>query len=326
MDKLDGEALQMLLASDEPSLRYHTRTELLGHDPAESELVQLQEQIPSSERVKALLSERDGAGRLPWHPYDKWYGAHWVLADLAALAYPPGDRDLIPLRGQVLNWLLGERHLARIKNIAGKTRRCASQEGNALWYLLRLGLADERCETLARSLVAWQWPDGGWNCDKNPAAQCSSFMETLLPMRGLALFGELTGATWASTAAREAAEVFLRRRLFRRRRDGEVIREEFLKLHFPCYWHYDILSALKVLAEMDLLEDVRCQEALALLNAKRLPHGGWPAEAKYWEVIPANAERQNNTSLVGWGPTGARRCNPWVTLEALMVLSATPKS
>jgi len=124
-----------------------------------------------------------------------------------------------------------------------------------LWALLRLGLADERCEELARRLAAWQWPDGGKNCDRSLQAQSSSFMETLIPMRALALFGSQTGAGWAAEAASRASRVFLERRLFRRRRDGGVISPDFVRLHYPCYWHYDILFGLKVLAEMGLVRE-----------------------------------------------------------------------
>ena len=82
---------------------------------------------------------------------------------LAELDYPPGDKTLIPLRDQVYAWLL-----ARGKRLVldGRVRTCASQEGNALYATLALGIADDRAEELASSLMAWQWPDGGWNCDK----------------------------------------------------------------------------------------------------------------------------------------------------------------
>jgi hypothetical protein len=65
-------------------------------------------------------------------------------------------------------------------------------------------------------------------------------MESLIPMRGLALYGRLTGHRAARQAAEQAAEIFLKRRLFKRQRDGQVISEDFIKLQYPCYWHYDI--------------------------------------------------------------------------------------
>jgi hypothetical protein len=269
------------------------------------------------------LSERDGEGRIPYHPYAKWYGAHWVLATLADLGYPPGDESLLPLRDQPLRWLLSRDHERKIKTIDGRVRRCASQEGNALYAALALGIADERADELARRLVAWQWPDGGWNCDKKPAASHSSFYESLTPLRALALHGRLTGNPASRDAAGRAAELFLSRRLFRRLSDGSTMNEEFLQLHYPCYWRYDILFGLTVLAESGYLDDPRCGEALAHLEAKRLPDGGFPAEGKYYRVT---SQRTSGRSLVDWGPTGAKRSNDFVTAQALAVLKAAGRA
>ena len=54
-----------------------------------------------------------------------------------------------------------------------------------------------------------------------------------------------------------------------------------VRLHYPCYWHYDLLAGLKVMAEAGFIGDPRCREALDLLESKRLPGGGFPAEARY---------------------------------------------
>ena len=68
----------------------------------------------------------------------------------------------------------------------------------------------------------------------------------------------------AARAARAAAEVFLQRRLAYRASTGELIRAEFTKLHYPLYWHYDILGGLKGMMELGLLGDPRCAAALDL--------------------------------------------------------------
>jgi hypothetical protein len=49
------------------------------------------------------------------------------------------------------------------------------------------------------------------------------------------------GAVWAREAADRAAELFLSHRLFRSLSDGEVIDRRWLALHYPPYWHYDVL-------------------------------------------------------------------------------------
>jgi hypothetical protein len=203
--------------------------------------------------------------------------------------------------------------------IDGRFRRCASQQGNALWSLLTLGLGGKRVDQLAERLVHWQWPDGGWNCDKAPSAHVSSFHETLLPLRGLALHAASTKNKTSANAANKAVEVFLERHLYKRLTNNNIINPEFLALHYPSYWHYDIRAGLKVMAEAGFIGDPRCGEALDLLESKRLPDGGWPAEARYYRVSKALA---NGTDYADWGPVRKQKMNEWVTVDALSVLRA----
>jgi hypothetical protein len=317
---MTGQIIDRIHHSGEPSLRFKILTQVLGRPSESQEVLALREEIRTSIRVSQLLSDQQADGGIPYSPYAKWYGAHWVLVDLADLDYPPGDERLLPLREQVLAWLLGEKHFKGIKTIAGRVRRCASQEGNALYALLKLGLADERLDELASRLAQWQWPDGGWNCDKNPAAVHSSFMESLIPLRGLALHARLTGNDNSKRAADRAAEVFLKRHLFQRQRDGAVMDKEFVRLHYPCYWHYDILFGLKVMAEAGYIQDPRCAEALDLLESKRLSDGGWPAEGKFYRY---NLAPKNGHSRVDWGGTSKLHLNEFVSADALVVLRAS---
>ena len=314
-----ADIVKRLLESEDPAVRVKTAVAILGADPYSLESMVKRAEIKSSPRVQKLLSERDENGRIPNGTYRKWSGAHWVLACLADIGYPPGDESLLPLREQVYGWLLSEKHERSIKTIEGRVRRCASQEGNALYYLLVLGLADSRTEELAQRLIKWQWDDGGWNCDKRPEAIHSSFMETLIPLRGLVWHSKLTGAGDSAAAARRAANVFLKRRLYKRESDGTVINEDFTRLHYPCYWHYDVLFGLKVMAEAGLIRDKRCEDALDLLESKRLPDGGFPAEAKYYTV---SEELRSGRSLVDWGGVSKNRMNEFVTADALYVLKA----
>ncbi len=310
-----------LLQYGEPAVRFKVRTGVLGHDPADPMVTALRLTVRQSPRVQAMLAPRDAEGRLPYHPYRKWVGAHWVLAQLADLGYPTGDDDLIPLREQVYTWLFSRKHEANIPVIQGRARRCASQEGNLVLALHSLGLADARTEELARRLLGWQWPDGGWNCDRKAAASHSSYHETLIPLRALAVHARLTGDPAFQSAVERGVEVLLKRRLFRRLSTGEIIEPAFVQLHYPYYWRYNILYALRVLAEIGAIGDPRCAEALDLLESKRLPDGGWPAEIKYYTVL-TNGEPKSGHSWVDWGGARRKTANPWVTAEALTVLQA----
>lgn len=321
--------IEQLLAAEDPCLRYRTRVRVLGEDPASAKMRRLAGEVRRSERVARLLA---GAEACKHHVYSKYSGAHWVLAALADLGYPAGDRRLVPLRDQVYAFWLAPDHVQervldreapRYKSrpgvpiIDGRARRCASQEGNALWSTLALGIADGRADRLAANLVRWQWPDGGWNCDRKTSASHSSFMESLIPLRALALHGRQRDCPASSAAAARAAEIFLKRRLFRRVADGSVIHEDFVKLHYPCYWQYDVLFGLKVLGEAGRLGDPRCEEALDLLRSKRLPDGGFPAERRHYNLVPTP---RPGGSLVDWGGARRGRTNEWVTTEALYVL------
>jgi len=309
--------LVQLLNSSEPSVRFKAQVNVLGKDAASPEVRQIQQEIKTSPRVQALLSERDSAGKLPYHPYRKWLGAHWVLACLADIGYPAGDESLLPLRQQVQDWLLSDAHLKSIKTLNGRVRRCGSQEGNAVYAMFTLGLADDRTAELADHLVRWQWPDGGWNCDKNPSASHSSFMETLIPLRGLNLYGRATGSRQVHAAVERAAEIFLKRNLYQRQQDNTIISPEFTRLHYPCYWHYDILFGLKVMAEAGFIDDRRCQPALDLLTSRRMPGGGFAADAKFYHLTQ---RKISGRSLVTWGSTRKGSLNEFVTADALFVL------
>ena len=327
--------IQELLKSPEPSVRFKVRVGALGEDRSSSAIRRLRRQIKKSERVSALLHNRDKQGRIRPvnNPYTKWAGAHWVFATLADLGYPPRDRDLIPVRDQVLDcWLRPEAIReqvcgdARPRNrgrgvpvVRGRARRCASQQGNALFAAVALNLMDERCHQLAECLLRWQWPDGGWNCDRKPEASTSSFWESLIPLRALSAHAKAAGDASARDGASRAAEVFLTRQLFLRRTTGEIMNPQFVCLHYPCYWRYDILFGLKVMAECGFVSDPRCSEALDLLESKRLPDGGWPAEERFYRMSQGRGSGCERTS---WGGVSKKRMNEWVTADALYVLTA----
>jgi len=301
----------------EPALAWRLSVDILGRAPDSEQSRSAAETTRGSPLVQNMLYRRDAEGKLPFHPYTKWIGAHWILYLLADLGYPPGDESLRPLVEQSLSWLLGDAHKKDIQYIEGRTRRCASQEGNTVWYSLRLGLADERVQELVERLMTWQWPDGGWNCDRHPQAIHSSYHESLLPLRALALYARLSGDARASAAAERTAEIFLKRELFKRLHDGRVINEHFTRLHYPPFWHYDFLSGLKILHEAGFIGDPRCNAALDLLESKRLKDGGFPAEESYSRTTRPGL---SGYSTVHWGGVSRLHMNPFVTADALFVL------
>src|SRR5213078_4881788 len=194
-----------LLESGDPSICYLTITEILDKPSDSKEVLAAKRQIPSGPIVQTLLSGQRADGGFGVHPYQKWTGAHWRLVSIVVLGIPSGFRPAVKATDLVLKWLLGEAHVRNVPQVSGRYRRCASQEGNALAVCSRLGIAqDTRVQRLAESLE-------------------------------------------------KAAEFFLRHRLFRSCRTDSLRQPEtfhskvyrsihsFTELHYPLYWHYDIL-------------------------------------------------------------------------------------
>jgi hypothetical protein len=288
--------LDWLLTCPEPAVGAMARRDLAGEETP----------ITHGPWVRALLDGLDDAG----HPYRKWTGAHWRLVSLVELE-APASAETLKAADRVLDWLTGPSHRKAVKTVNVLTRRCASQEGNALAVCCRLGMRDDpRVALLAESLVEWQWPDGGWNCDGRAPAHRSSFHETLPPMWGLHEYG-------AADAANRAADLFLDHRIFRRSGTGEPIDPKMLTLRYPAYWHYGLLQALLILSRMGLAADPRAAGALDEVERKRLPDGRWQPSGYWWRAPDAKGSAAPD--VVDWGRGGP---NYMITLNALRILTA----
>jgi hypothetical protein len=265
--------IERLLDSTDPAIR-----RLAGDEQADA---------TASPRVQELLRFPDA------HPYAKWWGTHWRLVALADLGVPARAEALRHGVDRELDWLTSPEHRRKIVAIDGLVRRCASQEGNAVYACSVLGFsADPRVRMLVESLLEWQWPDGGWNCDRDANGRRSSFHETVIPALGLAEYHATTGDAGALSAARRTADLLLEHRLFRSLRNGEPIHVSWTKPHYPPYWHYDILQGLRLLDAVGALGDPRAIDALDLLERARRRDGRFSGPA-WWSAKRPDA--------VDWG-------------------------
>jgi len=198
---------------------------------------------------------------------------------------------------QVLRWIASP-HWQKPKVIRGLERRHASMEGNALAVCCRLGLArDPRVRSIVDVLLRAQWPDGGWNCRPDLDAHRSSFHETLAPIWGLAEYGRATRDTKALGAAQRGAELLLEHRIFHSLRTGDPIDQEWMKIHWPHYWHYDFFHGLRAIAVLGRLDDPRASDALDHLRSLRRPDGSWRANGRrYWRL-----KGRGGVEVVNWG-------------------------
>jgi hypothetical protein len=224
--------------------------------------------------------------------YSKWTGAHWRLVSLIELGVSARNPAARAAAKNVLNWIASPRHTAPVIN--GLERRHSSIEGNALAVGCRLGMAGSpQAKYLVGVLLRSQWPDGGWNCDRDPDAHRSSFHESLAPIWGLVEHHRATGDAHSLQAAQRAGELLLEHRLFRAMRTGNVIHSEWLHIHWPHYWHYDFFHGLRAVAMLGRLDDGRADDARELLLERRQSDGTWRADGRrYW---------RRSTEAVDWG-------------------------
>src|SRR6266850_1851944 len=112
--------------------------------------------------IAGLLSGQRRDGGFGVHPYSKWEGSHWRLVSLVELGVPPTSRAARAAANDVLAWIAEP---SKPVVIAGRERRHASMEGNALAVCCRLGMArDARVRHLVDVLLRSPRPAGDRPC------------------------------------------------------------------------------------------------------------------------------------------------------------------
>jgi hypothetical protein len=312
VDPSTQEAIDWLLASDEPAIRGMARRDLLDEaDPPDLG------RVLDGPLVRGLLDGQQADGGFGTHPYHKWRGAHWRLVSLVELEVPAGEPRCMAALDGWLTMLTAHKRLTKTTTTAnGLPLSDASIQGNALAVACRVGAADDpRAAMLGEALLRWQWPDGGWNCDGRASGHRSSFHESLIPMWALWEWGRATGDDRATAAAQRTAELLLEHRIFRVGGKGPPIHRTWVALHYPPYWHYDFLHALLLLGRVSRLDDERASDALDLLEERRLPDGRWRPGGSWWST-PGSARAPE---AVDWGGRQGQP-SPMLTLNALRVL------
>ena len=299
--------LNWLLDGD-AAVVFHTTLDLMHrHSPA------LQAKVATEGDGATILAARHADGHWGRGFYQpKWTCSHYSLLELRNLGLDPthpAARDTVAL-------ILTD-HKSRDGGIDPRVAVRSSDAcvtGMGLNYASYFGAQEEQLSSLVDCLLDRRLADGGFNCLHGPEVRHSSMHTTLSVIEGITGYeqagnhyrlGELTSARDLSV------EFLLRHRLFRSERSGAVIRPEFLRLHQPTRWYYDILRCLDALADARVPYDARMEGALDVIRRRRSPDGRWTVNRSY----------PGETHLP---PPRAGTANRWVTLRALRVLQAYP--
>ena len=295
-------AVEWLLGSDEPGVRFQAERDLLDADGRAtrkrcSTARSSGRCSPASRRTAASAAIRTRSGAVRTGGSSRSSSSASLQASRAA-SQPPRP---------VLDWLTGPGIAAPIKVIDGLTRRCGSQEGNALAVCCRLGLARRsarqtprriagRVAVAGRRLELRQEGDGAALLVQRVAAADVGAPR----VRGRE---RRRGCTPCCRPDRRALPRAPSLPPARGRRAHPA--ESFAALHYPPYWHYDFLQALVVLARMGLRRrSARSRRARPRSSGAGCPTAaGAPADAGGSRPAPGQQRRGRRL-----GRAGRARC------------------
>jgi hypothetical protein len=332
--------LSWLLDPKNPSVRVHALIDLLHTSKDTKKVIASREKIPGYRPVKKILATQTSKGI--WSPEDtcyspKWTAAVWPLTLLGEMNTPPDSRisseverflDLhqldngaftCPSPPDVKRW--AARHPK--KKAVRWEEPCLT--GNMIRTLLVFGYGQDR---RVKKAIDWmpegQLEDGGWNCDyPEKKVKHSSFMSTIEPLWA---YSEIPRQKWTRKMKRsinDGAEFLLMHHVYKS--DNHHWQETypfFTKLHFPMYYFYDILHALRVLTKLGYGDDERIRSAVQLLMSKRRPDGAWNLEGDWYRegdyFYPSGKGRKAPIAIEEIG-----KPSKWITLNAYRVLTQT---
>jgi hypothetical protein len=271
----------------------------------------LQARIATEGDGAALLAARGADGHWGRGFYQpKWTSSHYTLLELRNLGLDPAN----PTARETVALILA-RNKSRDGGLDPRVtvrRSDACVNGMALNYATWFGAPEDDLASIVDCLLAGRIADGGFNCRRGPEVRHSSMHTTLSVVEGINGYerggyryrlGDLLAVRATSV------EFLLRHRLYRSERTGAVIRPEFVRLHHPTRWYYDVLRCLDAFADAHIAYDARMDDALGVLLRRRRPDGRWPVNRGY--------PGETHLPLPQAGTP-----NRWVTLIALRVLDA----
>lgn len=302
----NSEILSWLLEGD-VSIQYQAYRDLLG-----IEKPQLQKRIEREGWGKKFLSLRKPNGN--WGSkfyFPKWTSTHYTILDLKYLCISPVSKKIREsirsiLHNEVMND--GGIYPSEYKK-NHNSDVCVT--GMVLNYASYFHAKEESLTPLVDFLLSEQMDDGGFNCHSNyQGATHSSLHTTLSVLEGIDEYkknGYIYRLKELKKAEEESREFILVHRLFRSCKTGNIIKQQFLQLHYPPRWYYDILKALDYFQYAGVKYDKRMNDAIEILLQKRTKEGFWKVASKYPGQIHFEMEKAGKPSR-------------WNTLRAMRVL------
>ncbi|GAB3260339.1 hypothetical protein [Nocardioides dilutus] len=293
MDRQDA-ALRAWLLEGDPAVRWRVLQDLDGASPRQ--VTRERDRVATTGWGARLLAEQNpdgGWGRGAYSP--KWTSTTYTLLRLLWLGLQPGHPAALRGLEQVWEW----RATWRVPEACIVSMLVRLTSHFAPETVARDGRAEERVGVLVADLLDQQLADGGWNCrTRTDKHKHGSFHTSIQALEALAAYDDAGGGLDTSEAQHRGRDFFLRHRLFRSHRTGEVAIPRSTR--FPAFpeWHFDVLRGLEHFAAVDAPCDERLGDAVEVLTRARRQDGRWPTYAPYpglqwFEIEPPGASRWN---------------------------------
>ena len=268
------------LLKGDVAIQFQVHRDLLGNDSKE-----LQNKIAHQGWGKQFLSKRGSNGHWGERFYQpKWISTHYTLLDLRNLNLSPENTIAKAAIALTLNTCKAKDGGIRLgPSTSEHSDVCVN--GMFLNYASYFKTEEKQLRPIVNSILNEIMPDGGFNCrTTRSGATHSSLHTTLSVLEGIIEFikaGHKYRLNDIQHARKSAEEFVLLHRLFLSDRTGEIIKNEFLKMPYPCRWKYDILRALDYFQYAGNKWDKRMEQAIQVIRNKRSKNGTWKLQAAH---------------------------------------------
>jgi hypothetical protein len=298
----ESEFAAWLISADTASIRYRTMLDLFGLSSNETRVAQARQAIMQTGPVPAILGRQAEVGnwigeRSYYTP--KYTSTHWNLTLLAELCVDGGEARFQHGVRHMLHTTADELSL----QLKTQKTNLSCFWGNLLRYALHSGAYDDKRVENIISYAAMDLRDGPCLCDHNGGHACAwGVVRTLW---GLAALPKERRSQEISAAIDRGVKFLLdsfhlEEANYPSEKKGEP-NPLWFKLNFPLFYQADILFALRVLDELNMLNRPSVQPALDWLERRRGKNGCWsgssPFRQRTWRELGDREETDRWVSL-----------------------------
>jgi hypothetical protein len=283
----DPAVLGWLLEGD-PSIRWKVLRDLEGAAP--DAVARERAKVATQGWGARLLAAQGPDGRWGGGDYTpKWTSTTYTLLALHWMGLPSGHPAAIAGCTRLWEW-------------QAKQRR---PETCIMSMLVLISSSHGYDDQAVAAAVDWlrqqQLDDGGWNCRTlTDRSKHGSFHTSISALDALNAYSHRHPEDHTTVEQQRGRDFFLRHRLYKSHRTGEVAIPASVRFPLLPQWHFDVLRGLEHFAAVAAPADPRLEDAVGVIRRAQRGDGRWPTYAphqgKAWFTMEARGPSRWNTA------------------------------